>query len=55
MEEFDGLWAEMSPREQEKFVKTLVEGVTYNGETAEVTVGFRSKGIRNLCLGGINQ
>lgn len=55
MEAFDGLWAEMSPREQEKFVKTLVEGVTYNGETAEVTVGFRSKGIRNLCLGGINQ
>jgi site-specific DNA recombinase len=52
MEQFDGLWAEMSPREQERFVKTLVEGVLYNGETAEVTVGFRTKGIRNLCMQG---
>ena len=50
LEHFDGLWAEMSPREQERFVKTLVEGVLYNGETAEVTVGFRTKGIRNLCI-----
>ena len=51
-EQFDGLWAEMSPREQERFVKTLVEGVLYNGETAEVTVGFRTKGIRNFCMQG---
>ncbi|MBM3815309.1 MAG: recombinase family protein [Acidimicrobiia bacterium] len=52
LEHFDELWAEMSPREQERFVKTLVEGVIYNGETAEVTVGFRTKGIRNLCVQG---
>jgi site-specific DNA recombinase len=52
MEHFDGLWAEMSSREQERFVKALVEGVLYNGETAEVTVGFRTKGIRNLCIQG---
>jgi site-specific DNA recombinase len=55
MEHFDGLWTEMSPREQERFVKTLVEGVLYNGETAEVTVGFRTKAIRNLCMEGTIQ
>ena len=47
---FDGVWSEMTPREQEKFVKTLVERVTYDGTTCTVTVGFRSAGIRQLCI-----
>ena len=50
LREFDGIWAEMTPREQEKFVKTLVERVTYDGATCTVTVGFRTAGIRQLCL-----
>jgi site-specific DNA recombinase len=49
LREFDGIWSEMTPREQEKFVKTLVERVTYDGETGTVTVGFRTAGIRQLC------
>ncbi len=53
--EFDGIWAEMTPREQEKFVKTLVERVTYDGAPCTVTVGFRSAGIRQLCLEVINK
>jgi hypothetical protein len=40
----------MTPREQEKFVKTLVDHVTYDGTTCTVTVGFRTAGIRQLCL-----
>jgi site-specific DNA recombinase len=52
LREFDGLWAEMSPRQQVKFVKTLVERVTYDGTTCTVTVGFRTEGIRRLCAGG---
>jgi site-specific DNA recombinase len=50
LREFDGVWSEMTPREQEKFVKTLVERVSYDGATGTVTVGFRTTGIRQLCL-----
>jgi site-specific DNA recombinase len=50
LREFDVLWEEMKPREQEKFVKTLVEKVTYDGRTGKVTVGFRTAGIRQLCM-----
>jgi hypothetical protein len=50
LQQFDGLWREFTPREQEKFVKTLVEQVTYDGTTCTVTVGFRTKGIRRLCM-----
>jgi site-specific DNA recombinase len=49
LREFEGIWSEMTPREQEKFVKTLVERVTYEGATGMVTVGFRTAGIRQLC------
>jgi len=50
LREFDRIWAELTPREQEKFVKTLVERVTYDGETGTVTVGFRTTGIKQLCV-----
>jgi site-specific DNA recombinase len=50
LRDFDGLWSEMTSREQEKFVKTLVERVTYNGATGQVTVGFCTAGIRQLCV-----
>jgi site-specific DNA recombinase len=50
LREFDVLWEEMKPREQEKFVKTLVEKVTYDGRTGKVTVGLRTAGIRQLCM-----
>jgi len=49
LREFDAIWSEMTPREQEKFVKTLVERVSYDGATGTVTVGFRTAGIRQLC------
>lgn len=50
LREFDVLWKEMKPRAQEKFVKTLVEQLTYDGWTGKVTVGFRTAGIRQLCV-----
>jgi site-specific DNA recombinase len=50
LREFDRLWAEMTPHEQEKFVKTLVERVTYDGASGEVTVGFRTAAIKQLCM-----
>jgi site-specific DNA recombinase len=50
LREFDGLWNELAPREQEEFIKRLVEGVTFDGQTGTVTVGFRSAGLKQLCL-----
>ncbi len=50
LRDFDTMWEEMTPREQEKFVKTLVEQVIYDGRTGKVTVGFRAVGIRQLCV-----
>jgi site-specific DNA recombinase len=55
LREFDRLWAEMTPREQEKFVKTLVDRVTYDGWSGEVTVGFRTAAIKQLCAETRNQ
>jgi site-specific DNA recombinase len=50
LREFDGLWNELAPREQEELIKKLVEGVTFDGQTGTVTVGFRSAGLKQLCL-----
>jgi len=50
LREFDGLWRELSPHEQERVIKALVETVSYDGRTGTVTVGFRSAGLKQLCL-----
>lgn len=47
---FDSLWQQMSPREQEKLVKALVERITYDGRTGAVTVGFRSAVLKQMCV-----
>jgi site-specific DNA recombinase len=49
LREFDGLWNVLAPREQEEFIKKLVECVTFDGQTGTVTVGFRSAGLKQLC------
>jgi len=46
---FDPLWEQLSTWEQERFIRTLVERVEYNGKTGTVTLGFRSRGIRDIC------
>ena len=49
LEAFDGVWSEMLPREQDRFVRSLVQSVTYDGVSGIVTVSFRSAGIKQLC------
>jgi len=49
LQEFDPLWEQLSTWEQERFIRTLVDQVRYDGKTGTVTVGFRSGGARNLC------
>ena len=47
--QFDPLWEQLSTWEQERFIRTLVEQVRYDGKTGTVTLGFRSSGIKELC------
>jgi site-specific DNA recombinase len=49
LQDFEPLWEQLSTWEQERFIRTLVEEVRYDGRTGTVTVGFRSSGIRDLC------
>jgi len=39
----------LSTWEQERFIRTLVDQVRYDGKTGTVTLGFRSRAIRDLC------
>jgi site-specific DNA recombinase len=49
LHEFDSLWEQLSSWEQERFIRTLVEHVRYDGTTGTVTLGFRSRGIKEFC------
>ena len=47
--DFDPLWEKLSTWEQERFIRTLVEHVRYDGKTGTVTLGVRSVGMKELC------
>jgi site-specific DNA recombinase len=49
LNEFDALWEQLSTWEQERFIRTLVENVRYEGKSGTVTLGFRSRGIKEFC------
>jgi site-specific DNA recombinase len=49
LQDFDPLWEQLSTWEQERFIRTLVEQVRYDGKTGTVTLGFRSRGLKDLC------
>ncbi len=46
---FDPLWEQLTTSEQETCIRSLVNQVKYDGRTGEVTIGFHSDGIRQLC------
>jgi len=46
---FDPLWEQLSTWEQERFIRTLVEHVRYDGKARTVTLAFRSRGIKEFC------
>ncbi len=49
LHDFDPLWEQLSTWEQERFIRALVETVRYDGKTGTVTLGFRSRGIKEFC------
>ena len=46
---FDPVWESLSPREQSRIIRLLVERIGYDGRDGTVTVAFRSLGIKALC------
>jgi site-specific DNA recombinase len=49
LRDFGPLWEQLSTWEKERFIRALVEQVRYDGKTGTVTLGFRSRGIKDLC------
>ncbi|MFO0426069.1 MAG: recombinase family protein [Planctomyces sp.] len=44
LQEFDPVWNALSPREQERVLKLLVQRIDYNGETGQVEITFAPDG-----------
>ncbi len=44
LQEFDPVWNALSPREQERVLKLLVQRVDYNGESGQVDITFEPDG-----------
>ena len=49
LNEFDGVWSQLSPREQGRVLKLLFSKIEYDAENATVAVTFRATGIAALC------
>jgi len=47
---FDPVWGTLSPREQSRLIRLLVEQVSYNGSTGTITVTLHNSGIKALNL-----
>ncbi len=47
---FDPVWESLTPREQARVIRLLVERVDYDGQKGTVAVTFRPTGIRTLAL-----
>jgi site-specific DNA recombinase len=45
---FDPVWEQLSPKEQAKLIRLLVERVEYDGEKATISITFRPGGIKTL-------
>jgi site-specific DNA recombinase len=45
---FDPVWETLSPREQARIIRLLVERVDYDGKRGKVAITFRPTGIREL-------
>ena len=49
LNEFDGVWSQLSPREQGRVLKLLFSKIEYDAQNATVAVTFRATGIAALC------
>src|SRR5262249_19064257 len=49
LQQFEPVWEQLTTLEQERFIRTLVTEVHYDGRSEVVKVCFQSKGIQQLC------
>ena len=55
MAKFDPVWDSLTQREQSRIIEVLVERVSYNGATGQVSITFHPGGIRSLAEGMVEQ
>ncbi|MFO0493007.1 MAG: hypothetical protein ACK51T_11320, partial [bacterium] len=55
LKEFDGVWANLSPREQARVLKLIFTTIEYDADAATVAVTFRPTGIAALCRGKLQE
>jgi len=48
LSQFDPVWESLSPAEQNRIVRLLIERIVYDGANGEVSITFRPAGIRTL-------
>jgi site-specific DNA recombinase len=48
MSSFSPLWEQLTPREQERVIRLLVERVDYDGAAGTVAITFRPGGVKAL-------
>ena len=48
MAKFDLVWESLTPRERARIIELLVERVSYNGATGQVSIAFHPSGIKSL-------
>ncbi len=53
LEAFTPLWDTLSPREQARVLRLLIQRVDYDGANGKVAVTFHANGIRTLGYGGV--
>ena len=45
----DPVWEMLSPKEQARIVRLLIERVAYDGENGKLSLTFRPTGLRTVC------
>ncbi|MEN1705819.1 MAG: recombinase family protein [Planctomycetota bacterium] len=48
LEDFDGVWSRLSPKQQVRLVRLLVQRVDYDAEKGSVSIAFHPLGLRRL-------
>lgn len=48
MSQFDPIWAELFPRERARVLSSLIERVSYDTRTRDVSITLRPGGVRVL-------
>lgn len=54
-DDFDGLWASLSPREQCRIVHLLVQRIEFDGRADSVDITFAPAGIKSLAQGNVEE